>query len=224
MRKTYKAEEVIPVPGNVKYIAHAEMRGVPFGKRQQYNRKNQDHLATYSNDWRDEAACQGQPHKWFELPDNMGNGSDERTQEIAELLSKGQAVCLTCPVRRDCDIDATNDDRRFTVRGGKRPTVFTGRKIGRPRGSSGTSTGSYKTMRSEFPKRNNLTPEQTAAIDRYIEKNKTCNAGHPTVYRFQLSARSQLSRGKRGLKVICRKCKMENDQEYKARVRAKMGV
>jgi hypothetical protein len=53
------------------------------------------------SEWRNNAACRNQPAAdWF--PDSMRNAERRR-----EATQRAIAVCKDCPVRRDCDQDAT---------------------------------------------------------------------------------------------------------------------
>lgn len=190
------------------------MRGAATNRAGRARRKMQEHLATYSpDDWRDDAACQGQPSEYFELPDLHGKATDERTAQIQGNLEKGIAICNNCPVKGSCGKRATTDDRRFTVRAGKMPTAFSGRKIGRPR-----KDGLTVTPVKFPPRRKKLVQWQREAMNEYLQKFDVCQYGHPLLSIDCLVAR------RNGIKVRvgCRACQKRNNLEYKSKLRAKM--
>lgn len=88
--------------------------------------------------WQEEAACGSLDPKYFEFQDRDNpsyrpekgryNGGKVRVLEVRPSnrvrLTKGQAVCLTCPVAQQCIETADQADVFYTVRGGYLPIVL----------------------------------------------------------------------------------------------------
>lgn len=86
--------------------------------------------------WREQAACIGSDPEIFNLVQVSGNAKAPEIREVLERnrfnFSKALAFCAICPVGQECEDDADQDDKAFTVRGGVLPTLFTNKGRGRP--------------------------------------------------------------------------------------------
>lgn len=61
------------------------------------------------SEWKLKAACHNHPNPQWWFPTERGDHAID-----------AKAVCVTCPVRRECGEDAVNTDERFAVMGGYR--------------------------------------------------------------------------------------------------------
>lgn len=66
--------------------------------------------------WRDEAVCSGADYSEFSYPEKVGS------QHRSILVMFTKEYCDRCPVKKECLEDATPDDLRYTVRGGRLPS------------------------------------------------------------------------------------------------------
>jgi hypothetical protein len=99
--------------------------------------------------WRERARCRGLPPAMFVQVDHESHPQiphHERVKLTNAFFAEAIQHCEFCPVRKECEDDATDDDRRRTVRGGLRPwdrhwegesgtyhsKPLSGRTVGRP--------------------------------------------------------------------------------------------
>ncbi len=77
--------------------------------------------------WTDYASCDSLPAQWFEISDDLMVRPGEAPDEQHDLIAKGLRVCNDCPVRKSCLSDSSEDDRKWTTRGGIPPDyLFSG--------------------------------------------------------------------------------------------------
>lgn len=67
--------------------------------------------------WEEQAACAGMDLGYFIVKDGPGRPS---FPDLIKLLD-GQRICKTCPVRKECHEDASWEDKRVSIRGGRWP-------------------------------------------------------------------------------------------------------
>lgn len=68
--------------------------------------------------WREEAKCRTYPSEIFEVMD----GSSLKARLTNEIrFAYAETICNKCPVAEECLQSASNDDLRWTVRGGVEP-------------------------------------------------------------------------------------------------------
>ncbi len=92
--------------------------------------------------WQDKAACVGK-HYLFEVVDRESrfrrdvkdvHARDTSIKSHNESNFKAAfAICDTCPVTRECLSSATPEDRVYTVRAGRYPSIYRSAQRGRPR-------------------------------------------------------------------------------------------
>lgn len=98
------------------------MRSVPFSGRKRVAVQVKAYRPTSwwgvpTEDWRDDAACDGLPSELFEL----GDQDDITEDEQHEVIAQGLKICATCPVRQACGVNSSELDRYWTTRGGQPP-------------------------------------------------------------------------------------------------------
>jgi hypothetical protein len=79
------------------------------------------------DDWRADAKCVGHPSELFELseadsPQAVGMTLSELAEHNRLNFIQAGEICIECPVFWQCKEDATDEDRRWTVRAGEPPT------------------------------------------------------------------------------------------------------
>ncbi len=80
--------------------------------------------------WQEDAKCGSYPSEWFNVLDHDSPGMEGKSRRellFLNLANYGLAeeVCIECPVFFQCKQDATEDDLKYTVRGGEKPTILT---------------------------------------------------------------------------------------------------
>lgn len=103
-----------------------------------YKPSYSDHESEKAPIWQDEAACQGANPDIFDLvtadsPKAVDLTEDERLSLNKANFAEAEKYCASCPVISECWANADEMARRFTFRGGQRPSAFSGRTRGRPR-------------------------------------------------------------------------------------------
>lgn len=78
--------------------------------------------------WRERAACVGKPELFtvddrVEGTDNQGNLSRWRGYDKGKF-EEAARICRSCPVQQECGEDAGPGEFHWTVRAGKKPSVF----------------------------------------------------------------------------------------------------
>lgn len=83
-----------------------------------------------SDHWANKANCKGKAFELFEYQEKdsplaKGMSFQERIEFNAANFELAAEICIECPVFFQCKSSATEDDRRWTVRGGEPPARFT---------------------------------------------------------------------------------------------------
>jgi hypothetical protein len=80
-------------------------------------------VATFNDDWRDQAECRGADPTLFYPKERMNGRRRNGSYSASETVDTQEArqVCLTCPVRGECLGDALTQRERFGIRGGLTP-------------------------------------------------------------------------------------------------------
>lgn len=77
------------------------------------------------HDWEELASCKDKDPSMFEVPDYKGRLKGGLIRETTLKLAKGKQYCDTCPVSGPCGAEASQEDKKFTTRGGQLPGAYT---------------------------------------------------------------------------------------------------